>query len=98
MKEMVKGEISGNRFLKMGHLGSAEKQYAKEGKSKAEIAARLGNFCERKGWCHSAAMYYGKEGSPRSKTKILRLAEILEKEGRPDIARQIVILGNKKED
>lgn len=98
MEAAVKKETSGNRLLKIRNLQSFEEQYAKDIKSRTEIAKKLGDFCSRAGWYHSAAMYYRKGGTPQCKRGILRLVKILKNRKWPDTAKQIAILGNAEEE
>ncbi len=50
--------MNGNQLLELGMLDCAFTAYQREGRSKNWIRRRIGDFCVRIGWYHTALVYY----------------------------------------
>lgn len=84
-------KMSGRQLLENSFLNSAEQQYLKEGKDQVWIAKKLGYFCFKRGWYHSAANYYRK-GGKRLIVPALKMVTELKKKGWKDTSDEIAIL------
>ncbi|TSC96639.1 MAG: hypothetical protein Athens071426_24 [Parcubacteria group bacterium Athens0714_26] len=90
-------KMSGDRLFEMGFWGFAEKRYKKEGKNDIWVAKKFGDYFVKKGWYHSAVMYYRKGGTFKFRSYIIGLVARTEKKGWLETARQIAVLGNAEE-
>lgn len=98
MRRKNNQEISATRLLQMKRFESAEKRYAREGKTQAWIANKLGDAYERIGWYHIAAKHYRQSGMLDAKQKIIALVKKIKEKGWLGMASEIAVLGGVVDD